>query len=237
LLAHADVAAFASQWAADSALAHYDAEPGRVHVLPMGANIDAPPSRDLVEAAWREKEARAPVRLLWIGTDWERKGGELAVRATERLRERGVDARLTVVGTVPPGEVPPWVAVVPFVDKSEARGRQQFEELLLSAHAFLLPTQMECFGIVFCEAAAFGVPSIATNVGGVSSAVAHGTSGLLVPGGSDSDAYADALMGLLAPERYRALSQGARAHYERTVNWKTASARLLDLLEAAASRS
>ena len=64
---------FSSPWAARSAIEDYGIDPQKVHTFPYGANLDTIPSREQVLA--RKKSERC--RLLFIGTGWERKGGDI----------------------------------------------------------------------------------------------------------------------------------------------------------------
>ncbi|MCI0596961.1 MAG: glycosyltransferase family 4 protein, partial [candidate division Zixibacteria bacterium] len=86
----------------------------------------------------------------------------------------------------------------------------------------LLPTRYECYGVVFCEAAAFGLPVITTDTGGVSGVVREGENGYLLPyeaGGAD---YAQLIAEICADEnRYNELVQKSRKEFEDRLNWDT----------------
>ncbi len=71
----------------------------------------------------------------------------------------------------------------------------------------------EPFGRVFVEAAACGVPSVASNRGGIPESVGDG--GLLVSDIFDIDAWIEALRQLEDPVTWRGLSEKARAHAEQ----------------------
>ena len=91
----------------------------------------------------------------------------------------------------------------------------------------MLPTRAEAFGCVFCEASAYGVPSVAPAVGGVPTAVEDGVNGLLVPARPTPDEIADRVEGLLSdPGAYRALCRSARDRFERELNWDVAVGRV-----------
>ena len=109
--------------------------------------------------------------------------------------------------------------------------------LYREAHFFLLPTRWEPFGHVFTEAAAFGVPSIATQVGGVPTAVHDGVSGKLLPLAAEADDYADLIFGLLDDTaRYRKLATTSFAEYESTFAWPVVVAQLKRLLTSITER-
>src|ERR1051326_4878561 len=89
---------YPSAWAARSALEEYHADRSKVFVLPMGANLQNAPSRETVLA--KQKTDRC--RLLFMGVDWERKGGDIAFATLLKLEERGIQAELRECGGGPP---------------------------------------------------------------------------------------------------------------------------------------
>jgi phosphatidylinositol alpha-1,6-mannosyltransferase len=99
---------------------------------------------------------------------------------------------------------------------------------LSAADVFCLPGRqlerggVEGFGLVYLEAAALGLPSVAADMGGISEAIDHGESGLLVPE-NDPQALAQALASLLAdPVERNRLSRGAR-HRAEASTWLRAA--------------
>jgi glycosyltransferase involved in cell wall biosynthesis len=208
---------YASEWAAQAAIRDYHISPEKVSVVPLGANLDEVPAREQVIA--RRPPKQNECRLVFIGVDWERKGGETALAAMRQLRERGVNATLTVVGCVPPGAASePHMRVIPFLNKSLAKDQQQLIRLLLESDFMLFPTRREAFGVVCCEANACGIPLIVSDAGGVP--VRDGENGILLPSGASGRDYADAVEALLNnPERYLQLARGGRDAFDSRLNW------------------
>jgi len=205
---------YASHWAAASAVRDFGQAPERVHVVPFGANLVREPSR--AEATDRKADR---LRLLFLGVDWERKGGPIAWRTFELLRARGIDATLTVCGCVPPDAFRhEHATIIPRIDKSKPDEAARFDRLLLESDLLLLPSRAECFGLVYAEAAAYGVPSIATDTGGVSDAVRE--NGRLLPLDAGPAAYADVIAELWADRAaLAAMRIASRDRYERVLNW------------------
>jgi glycosyltransferase involved in cell wall biosynthesis len=219
---------FASEWAAASAVADYGADPGKVHVVPFGSNLPIEHGPDDV-GAWVDGRPRDRCRLLLVGVDWERKGVDTAIDAAVALNESGLQTTLTVVGAVPPAgfAVPSCVEVTGPLPRG-----QRLSALYRDAHFFVLPTRSETFGVVFAEASAFGVPSVASKTGGVPSAVVDGRSGRLLPPGASPDEYAAAVHELFSDaDAYRRLGLAAYREYEQRLNWTTSGARVGELLE------
>lgn len=89
--------------------------------------------------------------------------------------------------------------------------RDDFEAVLAACDVFLLPSELESFGLAALEAQSAGVPVVGTLVGGVSEVVKHGETGFLVPVG-DIAAMAAAVQRLLNDKAlFLKMSQKARA--------------------------
>ena len=140
-----------SQWFADWLVEHDGVPRERVHVVGGGLH-GLPAKRDL------QARGAGGTKVLFIGREFFRKGGELVVSAIEQLRGSGSgDFTLTVVGpaTWPfSTPVPDWVDFRGEVPASEVR------QMWADHDIFALPTWYEPYGLVFLEARAAGVPSL-----------------------------------------------------------------------------
>jgi len=222
---------YPSSWAAQSAIRDYGADASSVHVIPFGANIDDWPPRD--------RAVRAPAndkcRLLFVGREWERKGGAIAFEALLELERLGIPAELTVIGCRPAGNLQhPGLRVIPFLNKNNPQERAELEELYMNAHFFLLPTRAECFSIALCEANAYGLPIVSTHTGGLPELVREGVNGFLFPLEARGDQYAARIREIHGdPTRYQALRTSSRDQFEARLNWDAWGKRVNDVLRAA----
>ncbi|MDA1315275.1 MAG: N-acetyl-alpha-D-glucosaminyl L-malate synthase BshA [Acidobacteria bacterium] len=133
------------------------------------------------------------------------------VRILARLVEH-VPARLLIVGEGPErGAAESLARELGVEDRVEFLGKQlKVAPLLALADLFLLPSEMEGFGLAALEAMACGVPTVASNVGGVPELITHSVDGMLCPVG-DIDTMAQACRDLLSdPERYKTVAGAAR---------------------------
>lgn len=212
---------FSSQWAADDAIRFYGADPSKAVIIPFGPNCTSPfDSMSVAKAAVTAKPA-TPFRMLFVGVDWERKGGPLALATLAELRQRGVNAELWIVGCRPfKDEPPPGVRCFGPLTKSKPEDMIQWNDCFRQCHVYFMPTRAECFGVVFAEAAAYALPSIATRVGGVPNAVADGVSGFLLEPDADAADYANQLEHLARnPIDLHQLSLNAWQHHSTKLNW------------------
>ena len=208
---------FPSRWAARSAVEHYGIDRDKISIIPFGANLDREPERQAVVG----KTVDGEIKILFLAKEWVRKGGGIALDTLRHLEKMGVAAELTVCGVTPPAtETHPRMRVVPYLNKNIPDDRKQFERILAESHLLLLPTRTECYGVVFCEANAYGLPVFATRVGGIPAIVEDGLNGYLLPleAGGEDFARSIAAVGLNT-ETYQSLNQGARKRYEQILNW------------------
>lgn len=208
---------FPSHWAARSAIEDYGADPATVRVAPFGADLDTPPPPSALAARRRADHCR----LLFLATDWARKGGDIAVETLLALEGMGVAAELTVCGCAPPaGVAHPRLRVIPYLNKRDASQREELERLYLNSDFLLLPTRSDCTPMVFCEAAAFGLPAITTDTGGVTELVSDGETGFALPLGARGEAYATLIAQVYRDAaRYAAMVRASRERFDARLNW------------------
>lgn len=234
-LQRAALAVYPSAWAARSAVEDYGADPATVAVIPFGANLGADNEAAEVER-WIERKphnGNGPCELLFLGKDWKRKGGDLAVATVERLRASGLEARLHVVGCPVPAVYRDrsWVVGSGYLNPNAGAQVHGLEEQLQRAHFVFIPTRAEAYGMAFCEANAFGVPAVGTATGGVPEIIRDGVNGFLLPPEAGPDAYAELIAARFArPTAYRELARRSFREFETRLNWRVFCRRYLQLV-------
>jgi len=208
---------YPSKWASDSAINDFKVQASKVFTIPFGANIDYVPAKERVLS----KRLTEVCKLLFLGVDWARKGGAIAFDTFIELNNMGIDTHLTVCGCVPPEKFRhPKLTIIPFLDKNKKEGKEKFDDMFLHSDFLILPTRSECFGVAFCEASAFGLPSITTDTGGVSSAVTEGKNGFLLPLSASGKDYAQVIADIYTnKEQYYSLVKESRNLFETILNW------------------
>jgi len=216
---------YSSEWAADSAVKDYQVPTTKIKVIPFEANIEVAPSKAEVQ------KTNFSFKLLFLGVDWLRKGGPIAFECLTTLRGTGLDVELIVCGCVPPPEFQnPHVQVIPFLDKNKPESYNLFVNLLADSDFLLLPTRADCTPVAFCEAAAYGLPSITTDTGGIRGIIEEGVNGYMLPLAAVGKDYANLIARLYADkEAYLQLCLSTRAKYERELNWSVWSKKVKEL--------
>ena len=221
VLRRASVLIYPSKWAAESAISHYGVEEERVVVQPSGANFGAN-NRRLDAIRWIEGRSPGEIRLLFVGKDWKRKGGDIAFDTMRILKDSGVTVRLDIVGCIPPEPAASHEKVVVhgLLSIGNETQRKRLESLFVQAHFLIVPSRAEAYGMIFCEANAFGVPAISTDTGGISTIIRDGINGYKLPLEACAAEYAmliDEIVG--ETDRYRTLAQSSFGEFESRLNW------------------
>ena len=191
------------------------------------------PNLDLTRLphARREVAAGRPPTILFVGRHFQRKGGDLLVKAFRVVRQRLPDARLVIMGPLTLPLVEPGVSFLGDLDKNSPKGWATLIETYASADVFCLPTRFEPFGIAFIEAMHFGLPCVGSDAWAVPEMVVDGETGFTVPL-DDLETLTDRLLRLLTDHALAArMGQAGRARAERLFTWKAVVERMLDAME------
>ncbi len=222
----------------------YGADPKRIDVVAPGIDraVFSPGLREGARNALGLKDG--PV-LLFVGRIQPLKGLDVAVATLAGLSRRYQDAQLLVVGGVsgPQGQK----ELQRFEDSVQRYGLQDRVKLvpplphhLLStyyraADVCLVPSRSESFGLVALEAAACGVPVVASDVGGLTTLVDHGRSGLRVAG-RDPAGYIDAVSAILEDPRLAESMARRGAEMAARYSWSATALRLRRIFAGLSSR-
>jgi len=210
---------YSSMWAAESAVNDYHIPWDKVFITPFGANIDKIPERSIIYQKLDNKQ----LTILFLGVEWERKGGNIAFEVLKFLHySHGIKAKLIVCGCAPPGQLShPYLEIIPFLDKNKKEDYEKFVELLTTSHFLLVPTRADCSLLVASEANAYGVPAITTETGGVPEIVKDGINGYCLPYSANGNTYAALIAELFIDEaKYIDLVHSSRMRFEENLNWK-----------------
>jgi glycosyltransferase involved in cell wall biosynthesis len=183
-------------------------------------------------------QAPATPHVVFLGRMTALKGGDVLIRAVrhaeDRMRQR---IRLTLLGDGP--QRSEWQDLARTLHLADAAfpgwlGGSQRDSILRSASVAAMPSLWpEPFGLAGLDAGAFGVPTVAFNVGGVSEWLRDGVNGVCVDPPGSAAAFGDALAAVLSdPARLAALREGA----QKVARELTVGAHL-DRLEAVFARA
>jgi len=206
-----------SEWAKASLVSDYGADASRVTVIHPGTVLSRFP-----DPSGRGPRREGPLRVLFVGGDFKRKGGDVLLEARRRMKN-AAELHLVTGAELP---VEPGVHVY--------RGLKPLSPELLRLYAdadvFALPTRADCLAVVLGEAMAAALPIVTTAVGAHAEAVENERSGFIVPM-DDADTVAERLDRLASdPELARRLGERARAVGEERFDMGKNANRIADLL-------
>ena len=230
-ISNADFVVYSSEWAKSSAINHYSANPDKIKVIEFGANL---PESTIPKQIVTTQTACC--NLLFIGRNWQNKGGEKAYQTYLSLKRQGVFCSLTIIGCNPThlDALDSQLHIIPFINKSNIEDQQKLDKVFRNTHFFILPTVFDCYGIVFCEASAYGVPSIAADVGGVHQVIKNGKNGYLLSPDALPEQYAQLIQNLWNhPEEYRQLRLSSRQEFVERLNWSVWGEKMNNFLKQA----
>lgn len=227
------LAIYASDWAARTAIESYSVDPTKVKVIPFGANIQT--SRSLADIRELVKQrSSTECSLLFLGVDWVRKGGDIAVATAKKLNEAGLKTTLHIAGIkdLPIDPLPDFIINHGFISKSSQAGEDKINQLIAESHFLLLPTRAEAYGLVFCEANSFGVPCLAPAVGGIPTIIKDNLNGKTFALSAGAEEYASYILSSFSDRHtYEELCYCSFGEFERRLNWKVAGEAIVKLLK------
>jgi glycosyltransferase involved in cell wall biosynthesis len=210
-----------SHWLATSFVQDFGVPESKVHVVGAGLNFTTLPSVPM-------RDFSRPV-FLFVGREFERKGGRYLLEAFARVRRSRPDARLVVVGPPARGSADgvEWTGLLSRGDPVQAR---RLHEFFNTATINVLPSVFEPFGISLVEGMAHGLPCIAVDRCAMPEIVAHGETGLIARA-EDADSLANAMLELASdPALAARWGAAGRARCEERFTWHAVTGKIVDII-------
>jgi len=201
--------------ARDSLVADYGVDSSRVTAVGGGLSFEHLP---------RPRRLPPGPTILFVGRDFERKGGDILVRAFEGIRTQLPDASLHIVGASH------RIRVDGVTNHGKVSSRERLSELYAAARVFCLPSRYEPYGLALIEAMAHGVPCVGSRVESIPEILDEGRAGMLVPRG-DEEALAGGLLRLLTDDDLAdSLGSAGRRRVEQGLTWDHVAGRIASVL-------
>ena len=218
------------QWAADSVIGDYGIDPAKVHVVPGGANLDEAQLAQLPLAEPPSPpSAQQPLRLGFLGKEWQRKGGPFLLELADALQQRGIPTVIRAIGP-DPAALPVHPALQPLGFINKQTDTALFVAELQSWHFGTLFSEAEAFGISNRECLRLGVPVLAHAVGGIASTLPDAGCGQLFPPHPGAAEVADWIAARLTPYEGYLAWRAALAPRWREFTWAAAAEQLAAIL-------
>lgn len=221
-------------------VSHYGADVDAIDIAAPGVDLD------VFNPAFRSRSRKQrdvgdnTFHLVFAGRIQRLKGPQVLVRAAAILRDRrpDIDLRVTILGALSGSKDFDLKTLVSEAGMNDVVthlapvNAQELAGWFRAADVVVMPSYSESFGLVALEAQACGTPVLATRVGGLSRAVCHGRTGLLVDGHHPQD-WADALEALFDdPATREDMGRAASIRAEES-GWNRTAAITLESYHAA----
>lgn len=208
-----------------SLIEDYGLSPEKISVIGGGANIGTLP--DAVT-----RPIGGPPRLLFIGLDFYRKGGDLVLKAFAEVRKHVPQSRLTMITRLPKKHDLPLTNVD--IISSEFNRELVCSQFPL-ADIFILPSRLETWGDVILEAMAYGLACIGVTGQPMEEIILHGKTGLLTDPENPHSLY-QAMHKLLSDRtECRKMGIEGRRHLEKEFTWPIVARRLSKIVKEVAA--
>lgn len=223
----ASAVVLSSDWSADSAMNDLHQFSDKIHVIEFGANIA---DKDIVQ---RDFKYNGVLHLLFLGVEWKRKGGDIAVETAEWLNKNGIKTQLYIVGIKTLDERIknlPFVTYEGFLNKNNEIEYHKLIDTIYNCHALILPTHAECSAIAFAEASAYGLPTFTSQTGGIPNYIENGRNGYMLPLGSTGKDYGELIAKCLKNGSLEQMANLSREVYLEKLNWNVWTKKMSNLI-------
>ena len=212
-----------SDWAAQSLIQDYHVSPQKITVVSPGVDVDL-----YRPGTPNETPSDGVTRLLFVGGDFVRKGGDLLLRWANETKTTAP----WEVHIVTRDEVPQTKNV--HVYHNVANNSDTLLGLYRKCDVFALPTRADCYSLVGMEAQASGLPVVISDLAGIPDVVSDNETGLLIPP-NDYEMLASALDRLVEnPALCQTMGRAARLRAETRFDCRVNLARILSAMKVAA---
>lgn len=216
-----------SDWAKKAFVECYSTPKEKVSVIEFGANIDE------IESDQNNYKVKGILNILFLGVEWKRKGGGVAVESVKKLNESGIEAHLYIVGTDTPEEYLKYDFIKPvgFLNKNKESEYRRLREIISQSDILLLPTKAECAGVAFSEASAYRLPIFTYDTGGIANYVVNGKNGYRLPLSADGEDFADRIKECIEKDELSILKEGCGDIYNEKLNWNVWTPKVRNIID------
>lgn len=193
----------------------YGIEPEKIAVVGCCGDV-----KQLYEA----EKTFGSYQILFNGSEFERKGGDLVLAAFKQVKQALPRAKLVMIGKKLPTQSE-GVSSLGYISSPTQR-----QDLFLNTDLVVAPARCEPYGIFLIEAMNFGVPCIVSASGGMPEIVDDGVNGVVIAQPTP-EIIADKIIGLLRDQnKLKIMSQNARQKVKNNLNCHNVAARISQVL-------
>jgi glycosyltransferase involved in cell wall biosynthesis len=222
-----------SYWALHDAVRKYRISKEKLVYLPFGANLKSIPKKKEILSNIKKKNMKI-CNLISIGVNWKRKGMAKAIELVEKINEFGQPSKLYIVGAKPEKNLnfSTNTILTDFLDKNKLTDKIKLFKLLKNSHFHILFSESEAYGVVNAEASAFGLYTIAHEIGGISGAIKNDINGMRFSASTNINDIAKYIVNIFKNKKnFIKKSTSSRDFYDKNLNWEVIGKKLKKIIE------
>lgn len=204
------------EWLKADMILNSDVPQEKIYCVGAGCNIDITKVND------SQKEKK---RFLFVGIDFERKGGPLVVKAFSTLNSKYPNQyELHIVG---PHK---WPLSYNIPENIIFHGNKSINELIEiynMCDVFVMPSYFEAYGIVFVEALIFGLPVIARNAYAMKEIIEDGVNGRLLQDENEEE-LAELMFDVINNDEMITKVKKSKNDYIKQYSWETVAEKMIE---------
>ncbi|MEG9436799.1 glycosyltransferase family 4 protein [Edaphobacter sp. HDX4] len=216
-----------SEYLRQSFIRNYDVPAEKVFNVGGAINLD------IIPDAAPGKSYRG-ARILFIGTEFTRKGGPQLLQAFRIVRQSIPSAELHIVGPTQVSDLPAGAFLHGHLSKSDPEQSAKLDSLFRDASLFVLPSLYEPYGIAPLEAMLYQLPAVVTNAWALREFVTTGVTGAVVERGSVEDLAVKLTQLLSSPELLATMGRNGREMVLTQYTWPAVVRRMGEVLRSLA---
>jgi len=193
----------------ESLTTDYQIDQNKISVVGGGWNFSRPPEEV-------QRSYSGLINFLFIGKRFYRKGGDILLRAYQKLQQETPKTTLTIVTEE---DLPEFDDNENITVLKPVWDRRIIHKLYQDAHVFVLPSRLETWGDVLLEAMAYGIPCIGFNTDALPEIIEDGVTGC-VSSRMDEEGLFQAMLGMVRdPRNIKRMGQAARSVSLQKFSW------------------
>lgn len=222
---------YSSTYSKKNAIEIYNIDENKIIILPFSGNIifnyDKNEITKVIEKRIETKNQK--ISFLSVGVDWERKGMDDAINFVKKLNKLNLKSEIHIVGSIPKNNNydERIVKIYGYLSKKKDEELKLLKTLYEKSHYFILLSKEEALGIVFLEAASFGLPIITRNIGGIKSVVKN--NGIFFDDNDFEKILAKFKLININENNYKEIANNSLEIYNQS-SWKSIASRLREVL-------
>jgi glycosyltransferase involved in cell wall biosynthesis len=204
---------YTSNWAKDRTVRYLGIEKNKIHITKQGGNIPIAGDKTNIELS-------SPIKFVFISTDFDKKGGCLAITIIEELNKK-INAELIIFGAPPTKKIESsFVKYCGWINKENKNDVQNLVLAFSESFGLILPTKSDILPLSIIEAGYYGCPSFTTDVGAISNLINNGKNGFIYNlDGFEENVIFDILALHHDNERYVEIRNFTKQYYRICYDW------------------